>query len=302
VSLVKGLHTRNHHNERYDFKLLIIANPTLEGFVLKNEHGEFSIDFSNSKAVIALNKALLKYFYKIDFWEIPKNQLCPGVPGRADYIHYLADMMAELNGGEIPLGPKTSGLDIGVGANCIYPLIGNSIYGWKFVGVETNSDSLNCAKLNSKEFKNIKCRFQKDDNDIFMNIISKDEKFDFTMCNPPFHNSKEDAAKGSERKSRRLNTKGKLNFGGKSTELWCTGGELGFIKRMIQQSFLKKENSRLFTTLVSRKENLEELYKELEKVKVESIKTIEMHHGNKISHILAWSFEKIKRPTLSRPN
>ena len=28
----------------------------------------------------------------------------------------------------------TWGLDIGTGANCVYPLLGASIYGWNFIG------------------------------------------------------------------------------------------------------------------------------------------------------------------------
>jgi 23S rRNA (adenine1618-N6)-methyltransferase len=43
----------------------------------------------------------------------------PSIPGRADYIHYIADLLAESNNGIIPRS-WDQGLDIGIGANCIY--------------------------------------------------------------------------------------------------------------------------------------------------------------------------------------
>jgi 23S rRNA (adenine1618-N6)-methyltransferase len=51
-----------------------------------------------------LNKAILKAFYKIEYWDIPLHYLCPPIPGRADYLHYTADLLAECNNGQIPRG------------------------------------------------------------------------------------------------------------------------------------------------------------------------------------------------------
>ena len=42
----------------------------------------------------ALNKALLAHFYAVKHWDIPDGFLCPPVPGRADYVHHLADLLA----------------------------------------------------------------------------------------------------------------------------------------------------------------------------------------------------------------
>lgn len=133
VTEKSNLHSRNLHRSRYDFKLLIEKCPELKSFVFINEFGNQTIDFSNPQAVKILNKALLTTYYDIQNWDIPKNYLCPPIPGRVDYIHYIADLLAESNNGNIPTGIEIEGLDIGTGANCIYPIIGNSVYDWSFV-------------------------------------------------------------------------------------------------------------------------------------------------------------------------
>ena len=80
-----------------------------------------------------------------------------------------------------------------------------------------------------------------------------------------------------------------MNFGGQANELWCNGGEALFIKRMIKQSVAFKSQVGWFTTLVSKKENLAKIYKQLDKLKVTRT-TIPMTQGNKQSRIVAWRF------------
>ena len=294
----KGLHPRNPHNEQYDFDLLIKSEPKLAPFVGKNKYGNFSVDFSNPQAVLTLNKALLSHFYQIKNWNIPKDYLCPPIPGRADYIHYMADLLALSNEGEVPTGTKITGLDIGVGANCIYPIIGNSVYGWQFVGADVDAISIKSAtslvQTNSSLTGNIECRIQANPDNIFTGVISKDDKFDFTLCNPPFHKSEEEASTGSQRKVRNLNKKKdqkiSLNFGGQANELWYPGGEIAFISKMIKQSAKHAKNCLWFSSLVSKKENLSVIYKVLKEVNALDVKTIEMKQGQKVTRIVAWTF------------
>lgn len=298
MSNTKTLHPRNFHNNRYDFTTLIKSQDSLKEFVKPNKYGDLSIDFANPDAVIALNKALLSHFYGIKNWEIPKGYLCPPIPGRADYIHHIADLLASNNNGKIPKGKAIKGLDVGVGANCIYPIIGVSIYGWQFLGSDIEKVSIESVLniINSNEIlkENIKVKQQENPFNIFVNIINKDEKYDFTLCNPPFHKSLDEALAGNKRKVQNLtkqkSTKSALNFGGKNNELWCEGGEITFIKNMIKESLEFSKNCLWFTTLVSKKENLPFIYKALKDIKAVEVKTIEMAHGQKISRIVAWTF------------
>jgi len=294
----KTLHPRNKHNGNYDFKALIETLPELASFVTVNKFGNESIDFANPDAVRALNKALLKHFYNISYWELPKTNLCPPIPGRADYLHYIADILAEQNNGVIPKGANVKILDIGTGANCIYPIIGHQEYGWSFVGTEIDKP----AKLTAENIINhnpelkdlIKIRLQENKRNIFKGIIQADEQFDFTICNPPFHNSREAATEGTKRKLKNLGktveNKPVLNFGGQNNELWYEGGELAFITNMIFESVHFQKQCKWFSSLVSKKENLKPLYSVLKRVKATEVKTINMEQGNKVSRILVWQF------------
>jgi 23S rRNA (adenine1618-N6)-methyltransferase len=293
------LHPRNLHRFGYNFELLTQNNPELGRFVFVNEHNIKTIDFSNPDAVKALNNALLITNYDIQNWDIPADFLCPPIPGRADYIHYLADLLATTNNGIIPQGETIVGLDIGIGANCIYPILGNAIYGWSFVGTDIDENAIqNCKKIienNPKLVEAVSLQLQVNSRFIFKNIISPEDRFTFTICNPPFHSSSEEATKSSVRKVNNLSPdapkteKPVLNFGGHNAELWCEGGELGFIKQMIFESAKYPMQCLWFTTLVSKQSNLNTIYKTLNNVAAIH-KTIEMAQGQKTSRIVAWTF------------
>jgi 23S rRNA (adenine1618-N6)-methyltransferase len=293
-----NLHPRNQHRLGYDFPKLILSCPELGKFVAKNQYDTETIDFSNPEAVKALNKALLIADYDIQNWDIPDNYLCPPIPGRADYIHYIADLLASSNNGVIPEGDTVQGLDVGIGANCIYPIIGNSVYGWSFVGTDIDEVAIqNCKKIieaNPKLIDAISLQLQIEARFIFKNIMEPEDRFAFTICNPPFHASQMEATKSTIRKINNLEntktTKPVLNFGGQNAELWCEGGELGFITQMIYESVKYPKQCFWFTTLVSKKDNLSSIYKTLNKVNAVEVKTIDMSQGQKNSRIVAWTF------------
>jgi 23S rRNA (adenine1618-N6)-methyltransferase len=293
-----NLHPRNKDRFGYNFNELIQILPELENFVFVNEHAIKTVDFSNPNAVKSLNKALLMAHYDIKNWDIPKNYLCPPIPGRADYIHYIADLLSSSNNGSIPEGENVQGLDIGVGANCIYPIIGNSTYGWSFVGTDIDEKAIeNCSQIieeNPRLIDVISLQQQTEPRFIFKNIITPEDQFSFTICNPPFHASQEEATKSTIRKINNLENKKTttpvLNFGGHNAELWCEGGEIGFITQMIYESAKYPMNCLWFTSLVSKKENLSSIYKTLNKVSAVEVKTIDMAQGQKTSRIVAWTF------------
>jgi 23S rRNA (adenine1618-N6)-methyltransferase len=291
------LHPRSQHRERYNFKALIKSSPALVTFVAPNKYGDESIDFFNPEAVKALNKALLIHHYGLEFWDIPEHFLCPPIPGRADYIHNIADLLKG-NHSEIPKGNHIKGLDIGVGANCIYPIIGQHEYGWSFIGSDTDENAITSAKTieqrNYSLKSNLEIRRQEKSNDFFYNILKPEEKVDFTMCNPPFHASLDDAQKASLKKLKNLKgkrpSKALLNFGGQQNELWTKGGEARFVKDMIYESKHFGEQCFWFTSLISKEVTLKPTYKVLEKVNATEVKTIEMGQGHKISRVIAWTF------------
>ncbi|MEG2078697.1 23S rRNA (adenine(1618)-N(6))-methyltransferase RlmF [Chryseobacterium sp.] len=292
-----NLHPRNLHRNPYDFDQLISCVPELKHYVFKNSYGNLTINFSIPKAVKLLNKALLHHFYQVKSWDIPNENLCPPIPGRADYIHYIADLLAG-NSKVIPKDSSVKGLDIGTGANLVYPLIAHQSYGWEMLGTDIDQKSLdNAQKIldeNPAISENIQLKLQTDSQYIFKNILNSQDKFTFSMCNPPFHDSEESAIKGNLRKTKNLHKskiqKPNLNFGGQQAELWCEGGEIAFISQMIEESVLYSSQILWFTCLVSKKENLFKLTSLLKKIDALEVKIIDMAHGQKVSRILAWTF------------
>ena len=189
-------------------------------------------------------------------------------------------------------------LDVGVGANCIYPIVGVCEYDWRFVGADIDPKSVKVAKMlvkvNAALTGKIEIRQQQKEANVFSGIIREGEVFDVVMCNPPFYRSQEEADAKNRLKSKNLGIgNGKnvqRNFGGQNAELHCEGGEFGFISRMIRESVGFQTQVKWFTTLVANRSNLEGLERQLKKFNATEVKIIPMTRGLKASRILAWKW------------
>lgn len=285
------LHPISKQNKGYNFAELCEAFPPLKAFVFVNAYGTETIDFANQKAVKSLNTALLFKDYKVKFWEFPDDNLCPPIPGRVDYIHYLADLLTASG-----ICENSKVLDIGTGANCIYPLLGNAVYGWQFTGTDIDSKSLEYAQTivkNNGLDQSIKLLKQSHSTQVLKGILHEDDKFSAAMCNPPFYGSQEEAMMANTRKLTGLGNENDSylrNFGGKQQELWYKGGEKAFLHTYLYESSMFKTQCFWYSTLVSKKENVEGMVDSLNKLKATDIKIIPMHQGNKITRIVAWTF------------
>jgi 23S rRNA (adenine1618-N6)-methyltransferase len=332
------MHPRSYHNDGYPMAALCASFSPLKSHIILAKSGQESIDFANPEAVIALNAALLAHYYNVNQWQLPKGYLCPPIPGRADYIHGIADLLVDSQKMPVPLkrdasdnqtnvsssknvnnvkkllGNRVRGLDIGVGANAIYPIIGSQVYDLSFVGSDIDEVAFDNASAivrnNSRLQSRIEIRRQLQTDNIFAGIIGDDDHFTFTMCNPPFHKSAQDALAGSARKNKNLaanrtkrsgkntraeagkksHAKTSLNFAGQANELWCEGGELAFIQRMIKESVEFKQNVTWFTCLVSKSEHIKPIEKSLAYYRATQIRVVNMGQGNKQSRFVAWRF------------
>ncbi len=260
--------------------------------MFENAYQIQTIDFANPKAVKALNTALLKKDYGIGFWEFPDTNLCPPIPGRMDYIHHISDL---LNASKIKENIHV--LDIGTGASCIYPILGNAEYDWHFVATDIDKISLGFAQkiINENSLNDaISLRYQKDPSQIFKNIINEDDAFSASICNPPFYKTEQEALESTKRKLKGLNRAEDniiRNFAGTQNELWYKGGEKAFVHNYLYESSLFKNQCIWFTTLVSKKDLVKGIYTSLNKLGATDIKTIPMGQSNKISRIVAWTFK-----------
>jgi len=282
---------KQEYKSIYDFEILCKNYPDLKTYVIENKYGNKTIDFSNPKAVKALNKAILLSDYSIKYWDFPDENLCPPIPSRAAHIHIIAELLESSK-----LKKNIHVLDIGTGATCIYPLIGNSLFQWDFTATDIDEDSIkNAQEIIDKNNlnKHLKLKYQSSSFNVFKNIICDNDLFSASICNPPFYESKEEADKANQKKLKGLGLQAEntsRNFSGKSNELWAKGGELAFIKKYINESFLFKNQCFWFTILVSKKENIRKTKVLLKKLNVFEVKAIPLKKGNKNTRIMAWTF------------
>jgi 23S rRNA (adenine1618-N6)-methyltransferase len=279
------MHPRNPFSKDYDLISLAKIYTPLNEHIYKNNYGNLSIPFSKNAAVKDLNTALLKSQYGIN-WELPVQNLCPPVPGRLDYLLHIDDLLKKRN---------LRVLDIGTGANLIYPILAVCHFGWESIASEIQSNSLAHAKKiisANSILSSVVLREQKNKAHIFKDIVFDSDNIDVVVCNPPFFRNAQEAQKQNFRKVKnlKLSAKDPQNFAGESNELWYKGGEEAFIKKIINESQFYHKQIHWFTSLVSNQNHLRTLKKAIQKLKPKEIKITNMDQGNKKSRFIAWTF------------
>ncbi|KAG8368117.1 hypothetical protein BUALT_Bualt15G0011800 [Buddleja alternifolia] len=306
----RRIHPRNKYSDNPpDFGLLSSLYPTFQPYVFYSHDGRPKIDWTDFNATRELTRVLLQHDHGLNWW-IPDGQLCPTVPNRSNYIHWIEDLLAsDIIPASNADGDVKKGFDVGTGANCIYPLLGASVLGWKFVGsditdvaiewanrnVESNphiADLIEIRRVatedktfhieelqNTRETTNEGVKKGYSGPPILLGVVKDGESFDFCMCNPPFFETMDEAG---------LNPK--TSCGGTPDEMVCSGGELAFITRIIEDSVKLKHTFRWYTSMVGRKLNLNILVSELWNLGATVVKTTEFVQGRTSRWGLAWSF------------
>ena len=264
-----------------DFLILIKEFPELKKYIIKHDEKieEFSFDWSNNDLSLLMTKSILNYYFNIKYYDIPKGFLIPPVPSRLNYLNLINELIKDIEKENI------IGVDIGTGANIIYPILGNSIYNWKFICSEINNESYNNAKLilqkNNLE-ENINLIKQENKNNIFVSIINQENKYTFSMCNPPYYDYEQEIKIEDKKRDT------EYNF----DEVYYEKGELGFFERYFEESICYKKNIFLFTILIGKKSNSEIIYDKINSynniIKLCDIKKIMT--GNNVRYIIYWSF------------
>ena len=268
-----------------DFSLLIKKFPELTKYtLLKNEDGEYSFNWSDNKLSLLITKCILDFYFKIKYYSIPNNFLIPPVPSRLNYINLIKTLLISFNILTSKEENEIIGIDIGTGANLIYPLLGYSLYKWKFICSEINNEafenSIKIIKENKLE-EYIKLIKQKYKNYIFVGIINREKKYTFSICNPPYYDYEDEIKKEDKNKNC------EYNF----DEIYYKNGEVGFFNKYFQESLCYSKNIFLFTYLIGKKSNAEKIYDQISEDK--NIKYCDMKKiktGNNIRYIIFWTF------------
>uniref|UniRef100_A0AAV1TYH4 U6 small nuclear RNA (adenine-(43)-N(6))-methyltransferase n=1 Tax=Peronospora matthiolae TaxID=2874970 RepID=A0AAV1TYH4_9STRA len=262
-----------------------------------------SLAWDDPFAVRELTKTLLLHDFGLH-WEIPINRLCPPLPNRLNYLHWIEDLLRQADwskfvGQEQDLKTTAvneeivSGIDVGTGANCIYALLGATMNKWRFIATEIDAESFACAKENVSRnhleaFITVK---RTHTNRLLAEPLEGEplgHKFHFVMCNPPFFDNMDEA-----------DTNPESSCMGSTNEMVFPGGEVAFIGRMIADSKDLQNRVLWFTSMVGRKASLRKLLALLRETKVRSTRTTEFFQGRTKRWGIAWTFAEDVADTLS---
>ena len=311
------MHPRNvFANGNPCFKKLAALYPALAEHVVVTTDGhktqKYSIDFTNWDSTVELNRALLTEFYGIKHWHLPKPHLCPPIANRANYIHWLEDLLFLSRPSHVLnlKGPEVKGLDVGVGASVVYPIIGAAVNGWRFVGVDITDAAVASAAANvsgNEKIKNLVeirdarsfrgmapfAPIEKNNKtaSVLLPAIKPDETFAFSMCNPPFFESLSEAYQNPG-----------TDFGGTCAEVSCPGGEENFVTTMFNDSVALGDTIHWFTTMCGKKDTTKMLKKLLHgEKKVTAVRSETFYQGKTTRWGVAWSFSKDAGKTNTTP-
>ncbi len=189
-----------------------------------------------------------------------------------------------------PPGGRRSGLDIGTGASCIYPLLSCAQRPWHFVGTDIDETNLSYARKNV-ELNGLQSRIRILPRRATDKLVPLDdlevESIDFVMTNPPFYESEKELLSSAKQKSRPPLSA----CTGAPVEMVCEGGEVAFVSRLISESLILRERVQWYSSMLGKLSSLEIIIDELHENGIDNYSVTELVQGAKTRRwAVAWSF------------
>ncbi|KAL6746428.1 hypothetical protein V8C86DRAFT_3149728, partial [Haematococcus lacustris] len=277
--------------EEPDFVALAAQYPELRQHLRlpSGAGGRASFDWTSWEATRQLTACLLHAHFGLTWW-LPEGHLVPTVTNRCNYLHWVNDLL-QLSSPQRPT-PQTlvRGLDVGCGASLIYCLLGAALYGWHMTGLDVTQVALRWAHKNRDSNPQLAALLQVqqshsrpeegDPGGILPPAFTQPHTtFDFTVCNPPFFESMEEASSNPG-----------TACGGTVEESCYPGGELAFVLRMLEDSVRLGSRVHWYSSMVGKKSTLKALRRELHARHVTAIRTTELAQGKTSRWAIAWSF------------
>ena len=314
------MHPRNPYRVPPDFVALSNACPALAPYLRHNQQNQqIQLDWSDTKALIELCRALLFCDFGVR-WTLPEQNLCPTVPSRLNYLLWIEDLLAL---SAMSTSGQVTGVDIGTGASCIYPLLGVAHFGWKFIATELDPDSVVAARHNVSlnrwqdkiEVRQVTTSVErrsaesclpsrlptsqttqdKHASPILCGVLQCGDDIQFCMCNPPFFDFDEMPLPNAA-------TRPHARCAATQAEQFTPGGEVGFISQLVAESTQLREKVLWYTSLVGRKASLRPILRSLRAASVAHIRTTEIAQGQTWRWAIAWSFVPAAAPVMLTPD
>ncbi|CAF0871415.1 unnamed protein product [Adineta steineri] len=284
MSFNEYMHVRNRYRTNPpNFKQLADKYPTLKSFLIEKNNGDVTFDFRDSNSVRALTIAVAKEDFNLDL-ELSLDRLIPRIPQKLNYLHWIEDLIECKN--------DAIGIDIGSGCSCIHALLALRLNPqWTMYVSEIDPFNYRMAIKNveQNQLQDQIHVIQTDISALFDGVIDRTKHYDFLMCNPPFFtDTLESQGLTHTRKSTRPSANS-INTAANIESIYDQGGEVEFVKRMIDESRTYTTNVRIFTSQLGKKSSLDQIQIYLKDIN--HIDT-EFCQGNTMRWAIAWTFDE----------
>lgn len=282
---------------------------------IEEEESPYSLKLFDPKSRLFFARLMLKKYFDVQKYPLPLGYLIPNVSGRFYSLILLKKLIEKKEAEQLQSGnsiisktqvealffereekrvhkngQKRRIIDLGVGANCIFPLLAAKAFDWKVLGFEKNEKSYKIAQEiitsnNLEKEITLECNatYERLIFDFFTKFRSgeEDHVHDALICNPPFYFNFKDFKKRKRK-----------GFTGKPHEVICEGGEVRFAKSLITESEMLRKKIRWFSLYLSEKSSMFALKRKLDSL--DSVSRV-FHRiiplGKKKRFFLAWTFK-----------
>ncbi|KAF1811593.1 DUF890 domain protein [Eremomyces bilateralis CBS 781.70] len=279
--------------EDIEFAALAKDDPDFAKVLKENN----KIDFWDPLAVQQLTKSVLRRDFKLEI-NLPGDRLCPPVPNRFAYIKWLQkliDSTGDSYRDAYEESREVIGIDIGVGASCIYPLLGcASRPNWRFGGTEIDARNLEFAQKNVRT-NGLESRIRilpaKEGQPLISLAQLGTDHADFVMCNPPFFTSLEDMDATYETKTKPPSAV----CTGAAVEMITDGGDLGFALQIFALSQSLKTKIQWYSCLLGKLQSAKDLVARLKESEITNFAAHCLQTGGRTKRwLVAWSYDDLR--------
>jgi 23S rRNA A1618 N6-methylase RlmF len=268
----------------------------------KETHKTFSACVSQA-FTIALTRALLKTYLDIQLPYLETNHLCPPVPNRFFYLHWIHSQLLQRK--------SQLGMDIGAGATAIYSLLAAKFFECLMFTTEIDPVAADMAHQNIKA-NQLENRIhvttvapshsqdaQQPPGGPLERALAGLEQYmvhhqgqipttiDFVMTNPPFYDPKSVELTNPRAGDGRARTAMTVSEGS------YPGGEVGFVTEIFADSLRRRRSAKWFSSMLGKKTSLLHLQKMLTHVLGPAhIRVTEYEPGQYTRWFLAWTMEQ----------
>ncbi|RMY69489.1 hypothetical protein D0863_06422 [Hortaea werneckii] len=287
---------RHYYEGDVDFDVLAAKDPEFAAICKVSKHKRW-VDFQDPKVVKQLTNSLLKHDFGLEL-QLPDDRLCPLVPVRWNYIRWIQELLdttSDTYSDRYDPEREVKGLDIGVGASCIYGLLASKTRPkWRMAGIDIDAHSLKHARVNV-ESNNLADRIhlvQTDLNDPLIPLKQMQcETLDFVMTNPPFYDSMQDMQSSYTNK----HAPPSAICTGSENEMICPGGDVGFVTRIFDESLQIRDRVQWYTAMLGKMSSLQRIVSKLKENGVSNFAVTCLQAGHRTKRwAVAWSFRDFR--------